>query len=126
MRAINSESGVTLITVLVCLFLLAAGISTLFRVLPLLDHLSRRSQGYVACTQLAEKIFQEVEEKFGQADGPEVPAYLEGTDADSPGYFYRLWFQEEKEGLYGVSLEITWKTRGKLEKRHFYDSFIRR
>ncbi|HPP11372.1 MAG TPA: hypothetical protein PKW42_01445, partial [bacterium] len=101
----KSRYGLTLITVLVSLCLLATGIATLFRVLPVLNNLSRRSRTYVSCSQLADRVFQKVEEKYAASGGPEVPDYLEGAEPDLPGYTYRAWLREEKEGLYRVDLE---------------------
>jgi len=120
------KKGVSLIAVLVALCLLATGIATLFRVLPVLNTLSRRSNVYSACSQIADRLFKEIEEEFGSCLGPPVPDYLEGRDSLHPDYFYRLWFQEIKDGLYQVELEISWLTGGKTDKKSFYYTFRRR
>ena len=67
-----------------------------------------------------------MEKAYGSKSGTEVPPFLKGTDDEFPQYSYRVNFTEEKEDLYKIELEISWKKEGQVEKESFYQVFRRR
>ncbi len=117
--------GFTLITVLIGLFILACGIITLIKVYPVIMNLSERSKSSVNISFIADKIFTQIEQIYGNKDVP-LPDNIEGVLNEYPDYKYRVNFNEEKEDLYKVELEILWKKEGKDERKYFVTSLRRR
>ena len=117
--------GFTLITVLIGLFILASGIIVLIRVYPVIMNLSERGKKDVNVSFIADKIFTQIEQIYGNKD-VFLPDKIEGVLNDYPDYNYKINFIEEKEGLYRVELEIFWKKEGKNEKKYFVSSLRRR
>jgi len=117
--------GFTLISILIALFILAGGIITLIRVYPVIMGLSERSKSSVNVSFIADKIFTEIEEKYGKKEVP-LPDSIEDIVSEYPDYKYRVTFTEEKEDLYKVELEIFWNREGKVEKKYFVSILRRR
>jgi len=120
-----NKRGVTLMSVLVALLILAVGIVALLRVYPVIDKLSGRAQTYVSLSMIADKVFTVIEKVYGDAGGPPVPQFLSGVDEDFPRYGYSVRMRQEKQGLYETEVEITGKEEGKIEREYFYGSFRR-
>ncbi|HOM26211.1 MAG TPA: hypothetical protein PKV21_01735, partial [bacterium] len=93
--------GFTLITVLIGLFILACGIITLIKVYPVIMNLSERSKSSVNISFIADKIFTQIEQIYGNKDVP-LPDNIEGVLNEYPDYKYRVNFNEEEEDLYKV------------------------
>ncbi len=117
--------GFTLISILIGLFILAGGIIVLIRVYPIIMRLSEKSKNSVDISFIADKIFTEIEEKYGKKE-VNLPELIEDTLPEYPDYKYRVSFIEEKEDLYKVELEILWKREGKIEKKYFVSILRRR
>jgi len=117
--------GFTLISILIGLFILAGGIIVLIRVYPIIMRLSEKSKNSVNISFIADKIFTEIEEKYGKKE-VNLPELIEDTLPEYPDYKYRVSFIEEKEDLYKVELEILWKREGKIEKKYFVSILRRR
>lgn len=117
--------GITFISVLIALFILAVGLITLLRVYPVIDKLSGRAKTFVSLSMIADRVFTVIEKVYGDADGPAVPSSLSGIDEDFPRYSYSVSIREEKQGLYKTEVEITGKEEGKIESEYFYGSFRR-
>jgi Tfp pilus assembly protein PilE len=117
--------GFTLISILIALFILAGGIITLIRVYPVIMNLSERSKSSANVSFIADKIFTEIEEKYGKKEVP-LPDSIEDVVSEYPDYKYKVVFTEEKEDLYKVELEIFWKKEGKIEKKYFVSILRRR
>ena len=120
------KKGITFISILVALFILLVGIITLFRAFPVINKLSVRAKHSVSISFIVDKIFTLMEKAYGNKSGMEVPPSLEGIDNEFPQYSYRVNFTEEKEDLYKIELEISYKKEGKIEKKSFYQVFRRR
>ena len=120
------KKGITFISILVSLFILLVGIITLFRVFPVINKLSVRAKRSVSVSMIADKIFVLMEKAYESKSGTEIPIFLEGIDDEFPQYSYRINFTEEKEDLYKMELEISYKKEGKIEKGSFYQVFRRR
>ena len=118
--------GIGLISVLVALFLLLVGVMMLARVMPALGKLSGRSKDTLAVSLLADRIFAVMEEAYGCSSGPPVPPFLRGVESDYPGYPYAARFDEIRDGMYRVELEIRWKREGNDAREAFYHVFRRK
>jgi len=88
-------------------------------------NLSERSKSLVNISFIADKIFTEIEEKYGKKEIP-LPQSIENIIPEYPDYKYRITFTEEKEDLYKIELEIFWKKEGKIEKKYFVSVLRRR
>lgn len=119
------NKGLTFISVLIAVFILAVGILYLVRVYPVIDKLSGRSKGYIITSQIADRLFTLIEEVYGSPDGPPVPSVITGIDEKFPLYSYYVSIKEEKEGFYRVDIEITGKQESRSESTYFSGSFRR-
>ena len=120
------KEGMTFISVLIALFILAVGILYIVRVYPVIDKLSARSKSNVITSQIADRIFVLLEEVYGHPDGPPVPPFITGADEKFPLFSYSVNIDEERDGLYRMDVEITETTEGRNENRYFTGSFRRR
>ncbi len=119
------NTGFTLISILIGLFILAGGILFIMRSYPVIMRMSEKSKNNVNISFIADKIFTQIDEIYSSKDTP-LPPYLEGGIDEFPDYKYKINFIEEKENLYKVELEIFWKREGKDEKKYFVSMLRRR
>jgi hypothetical protein len=123
---ITEGNGITFVTVLVSLAILAAGIVTLLKVFPVITSLSERAESNVSVSMIADNLFTSVEKIYGSKSGPEVPPSIQGECAEFPAYKYRISFDEKKKDLYDVQADVFWKREGKYEHKNFYTRFRRK
>ncbi len=117
--------GMTLITVLIAVAVLVIGVLALMRVYPVITRLSERSRSHTAAEAIADRVFAELRESYAGEGKPAPPASLSGTDEGFPGYAWRADFAEEREGLYRVSLEVSWTREGKRAFEDFQETLRR-
>lgn len=122
----RTKRGVTFVSVLIALFVLAVGITALLKAYPVISRLSDRAKNHVAVSLIADKIFTVIENVYGDAGGPPVPVFLSGTDEEFSRYFYSAEITEEKERLYAVEVKVSWEREGKVESEHFFAKFRRK
>jgi len=118
------NSGFTLISILIGLFILAGAIAVLVKTYPVIMRMSEKSKSSVNVSFIADKILTTIEEVYGNKETP-LPENLNGIVDDFSDYRYKVNFIKEKEDLYRVELEIFWKREGKDEKK-FFVSMLRR
>ncbi len=122
----KSNGGLTFVSLLIAVFVLAAGITALLKVYPVIGNLSQRAKSSVSVSLIADRLFSLIENVYGHAGGPPVPAGISGRDEEFPAFFYRALMKEEKEDLYSVEIEISWKREGNEEKEIFQGKFRRK
>ncbi|MCK9266218.1 hypothetical protein M0P98_04975 [bacterium] len=122
----KNKAGITFIGLIISVLILAIGISTLLKIYPVISTLSEKAKGNISVSFIADKIFALIENVYGNSNGPPVPTHLSGIDEEFPLYFYSVDIKEEKESLYNVDIEISWKKEGKIAKEYFSEKFRRR
>jgi len=116
------KKGITLISILVSLVILATGIITLLKVFPVINKLSERGMDNTTVSMISDQIFAIIDKVYASGDN-DIPPFIEGKFAEFPDYKYRIDFNEEKENLYKANIEISWKREGKFEKKYFEYTF---
>lgn len=116
------KKGITLISILVSLIILATGIITLLKVYPVINKLSERGIDNTTISMISSQIFTLIDRVYSAGD-TEIPPSIEGYFKEYPDYKYRINFDEKKENLYNCEIEIFWKREGKIEKKFFTYSF---
>jgi len=126
LKKMNTNKGITFISVLIAVFVMAVGLTALLKAYPLIGRLSERARSYVSVSLVADKVFAVIENVYGDAGGPAVPESFAGIDEEFPGYSYSASIEEEKKGLYAVNVEISWRREGKIESESFFGRFRRK
>ena len=116
------KKGITLISILVSLVILATGIITLLKVFPVINKLSERGMDNATVSMITDQIFTIIDKVYASGNN-DIPPFIEGNFTEFPDYKYRVDFNEEKENLYIANIEISWKREGKFEKKYFEYSF---
>jgi len=116
------KKGITLISILVSLFILATGVITLLKVFPVINKLSERGMDNTTVSMISDQIFAVIDNVYASGDN-DIPPFIEGKFDEFPNYKYRIDFNEEKENLYIANIEILWKREGKVEKKYFKYTF---
>ena len=120
------SGGITLVSVMVAITILLAGVAVLVRTLPAICGLSARAAGDTAAAMAADRIFTLLEEVYGAGDGPPVPDMVAGSDPEVPVCQYRAFFEERKPGLFHIELEISTVREGRPDRRTFFYAFRRK
>src|SRR5690554_3148492 len=94
-RANSRSCGFSFISVIISVFILAAGMITLLRVYPVVDRLSVRSENFVSMSLIADRLFTVIEQVYGGSNSPVVPACFHGVDEEFPLYEYNVSIYEE-------------------------------
>jgi len=123
---LKNRRGITFISLIIAVFVLAVGIAALLKVYPVISGLSEKAKGHISVSLIADRIFALIEKVYGDAGGPAVPPCLSGIDEEFPIFSYFAEIEEEKEDLYGVNIEISWEKEGKIQNEYFSGKFRRK
>ena len=118
------KKGIFLINILVSLIILSIGIITLLKVYPVISSLSERGKDNATISMISTQIFTLIDKVYSSSNN-DLPSSVDGCFLEFPQYKYKIDFSEERKNLYNADIEISWKRKGKIEKRYFTYSFRR-
>ncbi|HNS32183.1 MAG TPA: hypothetical protein PKN36_04320 [bacterium] len=122
----RNRHGITFISLIIAVFVMAVGIASLLKVFPVISRLSERGKNDISVSLIADRIFTLIEHVYGDVNGPPVPSSIFGTDAEFPRYSYTADIEEEKENIYKIDVTISWEKEGKVENEYFFGNFRRK